>query len=311
MSHSCSGRASPPSGVSTRSGGGFVATGCDGSEARQSGPNNRPSVGTLRTVHPIERLRYVARARGADAESLVRETAGALRDWAPIRPSRRGVPPDRRTPPDVWAAVVAGGAAADERRPDGRDRGGGRDQGLAAADVLASELPDGATVATVGWPEIAGQAIARRGNLRVLAVEGQSFVQRLERSEIECDLVPMDATAIATAHADVVLVEADALDTSRLVRARRLGRAGRGGRNHRDAGVDGGRLWPAVAEPDDRSHRARRRAMRTTGCVRRRPFRWGWSPTSWARWIVGPHRTGGDQGGVRDGARSCSGSSPM
>ena len=30
-------------------------------------------------VHPIERLRYVARARGADAESLVRETAGALR----------------------------------------------------------------------------------------------------------------------------------------------------------------------------------------------------------------------------------------
>ena len=30
-------------------------------------------------MHPIERLRYVARARGADAESLVRETAGALR----------------------------------------------------------------------------------------------------------------------------------------------------------------------------------------------------------------------------------------
>ena len=30
-------------------------------------------------MHPIERLRYVARAAGADAESLVRETAGALR----------------------------------------------------------------------------------------------------------------------------------------------------------------------------------------------------------------------------------------
>ncbi|MBA3289003.1 MAG: hypothetical protein H0U21_13480, partial [Acidimicrobiia bacterium] len=30
-------------------------------------------------MHPIERLRFVARAQGADAESLVRETAGALR----------------------------------------------------------------------------------------------------------------------------------------------------------------------------------------------------------------------------------------
>ena len=170
-------------------------------------------------MHPIERLRYVARARGADAESLVRETAGALRGLG-IDPSglvvacRRIVERHPTCGPLWWLAarlltsadpMAAARAAVAEIEAD------------CTADVLASELPDGATVATVGWPEIAGQAIARRGDLRVLAVEGQSFVQRLERSEIECDLVPMDAAAIAAAHADVVLVEADALDASRLV----------------------------------------------------------------------------------------------
>ncbi len=89
------------------------------------------------------------------------------------------------------------------------------------ADVLAGELRDGATVATVGWPAITGQALARRGDLRVLAVDAghqaTSFVQRLERSDVECELVPPEAAAVAVADADVVLVEADALAPARVV----------------------------------------------------------------------------------------------
>ena len=146
MSHSCSGRASPPSGVSTRSGGGFVATGCDGSKALgNQAPTTIRGVGTLRTVHPIERLRYVARARGADAESLVRETAGALRGLG-IDPSglvvacRRIVERHPTCGPLWWLAarlltsadpMAAARAAVAEIEAD------------RTADVLASELPDG------------------------------------------------------------------------------------------------------------------------------------------------------------------------
>jgi hypothetical protein len=43
------------------------------------------------------------------------------------------------------------------------------------------------------------------------------MVQRLERQEVECDLVPTHAAAIAAAEADVVLVEADAVTIGRAV----------------------------------------------------------------------------------------------
>ncbi len=174
-------------------------------------------------MHPIERLRYVARARGADAESLVRETAGALRGLG-IDPSglvvacRRIVERHPTCGPLWWLGarlltsadpMAAARAAVAEMEAD------------RTADVLARELPEGATVATAGWPAIAGQAIGRRGDVRVLAIDaghhGSSFVQRLERSEIECDLVPMEAAAVAVADADVALVEAEALDASRVV----------------------------------------------------------------------------------------------
>jgi hypothetical protein len=174
-------------------------------------------------VHPIERLRYVARAHGADAESLVRETAGALRGLG-IDPSglvvacRRIVERHPTCGPLWWLCarlltsadpMAAARAAVAEIEADG------------TADVLAGELRDGATVATVGWPAIAGQALARRGDLRVLAVDAghqaTSFVQRLERSDVECELVPPEAAAVAVADADVVLVEADALAPARVV----------------------------------------------------------------------------------------------
>lgn len=174
-------------------------------------------------MHPIERLRYVARARGADAEALVEETASALRGLG-LDPSglvvacRRIVERHPTCAPLWWlcARMLTSGEphgaareAVQEMRDDGTD------------EVLEDELPDEATVVTIGWPELVGQALARRGDLRVLAVDaehqGSSFVQRLERVDVDCELLATHAAAIAVAHADLVLIEAAALDATRVV----------------------------------------------------------------------------------------------
>jgi hypothetical protein len=174
-------------------------------------------------VHPIERLRYVARARGADAESLVRETAGALRglglDTSGLVVACRRIVERHPTAGPLWwlcarmltsaEPMAAGRAAVAEIELDD------------TVDELTDAIPDGATVVTVGWPDLVGLAVARRGDVRVLAVDaghqGSSFVQRLERADVESELVPTEAAAIAIAAADLVLLEADALDAAHVV----------------------------------------------------------------------------------------------
>ncbi len=176
-------------------------------------------------MHPIERLRYVARARGADAESLVRETAGALRglglDMSGLVVACRRIVDRHPTCGPLWwlcarmltstDPMAAARAAIDEIEHD------------RTVDELVAALPDGATVVTIGWPDLTGLALARRGDVRVLALDaahhGSSFVQRLERAEVESELVPTEAAAIATAAADAALVEADALDAGRMIAA--------------------------------------------------------------------------------------------
>jgi hypothetical protein len=176
-------------------------------------------------VHPIERLRYVARARGADAESLVRETAGALRglglDMSGLVVACRRIVERHPTSGPLWwlcarmltssDPLVAARAAVDEIEDD------------PTIDELTAVLPDGATIVTIGWPDAIGIAVARRGDVRVLAVDaghqGSSFVQRLERMDVECELVPTEAASIAVAAADLVLIEADALDVSTVIAA--------------------------------------------------------------------------------------------
>jgi hypothetical protein len=174
-------------------------------------------------VHPIERLRYVARARGADAESLVRETAGALRglglDMSGLVVACRRIVERHPTSGPLWwlcarmltstDPLLAARAAVGEIEED------------ATVDELTAAIPDGATVVTIGWPDLIGLAIARRGDIRVLAVdaghEGSSFVQRLERVDVESELVPTEAAAIAVAAADLVLIEAGALDVTTVI----------------------------------------------------------------------------------------------
>lgn len=174
----------------------------------------------MAAVHPIERLRYVARARGVDAESLVVETAGALRglglDPSELVVSCRRIVARHPTCGPLWwlcARVLTAPDPAGSLRESvdamGRDR---------TARHLAATLGDGAVVAVAGHPEVSTDALARRGDVRVLVVDadlaGSAMARRLERAEVDYELVPAHAAALAVAQADVVLVEALAVDAT-------------------------------------------------------------------------------------------------
>lgn len=178
---------------------------------------------SVNTVHPIEHLRYVARARGADPASLVNETAQALSSMR-FDPSglvvacRRIVERHPECGPLWWLCAQLLTA------PEPFERAWEVAEQIADDSTsfeLSQALPDDATVVTIGWPDLAGRALARRGDVTVLAVdsrhEASAFVQRLERHEVPCDIVAPEATAAAVSIADVVLVEALAVSPDRLI----------------------------------------------------------------------------------------------
>ena len=171
-------------------------------------------------MHPIERLRYVARASGGDQRMLVRETAGALRglQFEPaglVIACRRIVERHPTSGPLWWfcssllTAARPFDAAYELASEVEHDR---------TPDHLYDLLPDDATVCVVGWPDLIGDAVMRRGDIRVLAVdaddEGNSFVRRLQRADIEAEVVPAAGIAAAAVAADVVLIEAMATGSS-------------------------------------------------------------------------------------------------
>ncbi len=168
-------------------------------------------------VHPIERLRHVARASGGEPGLLVRETAGALaafrHDPAGLVTACRRIVSRHPTSGPLWwlcARVLTAAdpmaeawAAADELDRD------------ATASALSAALPDDATVCVLGWGERVGEALPRRGDLTVLVVdilaEGAGFVRRLERADIVAWDVPVGGVGAAAADADLVLLEGGAV----------------------------------------------------------------------------------------------------
>jgi hypothetical protein len=168
-------------------------------------------------VHPIERLRYVARASGADQALLVQETAQALAafrdDPAGLVAACRRIVDRHPTSGPLWwlcARVLTS--------PDGQ-----REAWQAVADIegdatpseLAFSLPEDATACVVGWPELVGDALPRRGDVEVLAVdalgEGSGLVRRLVHAGIDAVDVPSSGLGAAVASSDVLLLEAVAL----------------------------------------------------------------------------------------------------
>jgi hypothetical protein len=168
-------------------------------------------------VHPIERLRYVARASGADQALLVRETAHALAafrdDPAGLVAACRRIVDRHPTSGPLWwlcahLLTAPDGQAAAWRAVD-------EIEGDPTAGELAFALPEDATACVIGWPEVVGAALVRRGDVEVLAVdalgEGSGLVRRLAHAEVDAIDVPTAGLAAAVAASDVVVLEAVAL----------------------------------------------------------------------------------------------------
>jgi hypothetical protein len=166
-------------------------------------------------VHPIERLRYVARAGAVDPTDLAAEAARALAAFEDdpvglVSAARRLVARHPTAGPLWWTCnrvLVAAEPMAEARRAAAE---------LAddpTPDALAAALPDGARVLVVGWPATVLPALARRGDVEVLAVDdgtGTDVGRVLARVDVDVLDVPTEGLGAAAAVADVVLIEAEA-----------------------------------------------------------------------------------------------------
>lgn len=170
--------------------------------------------------HPIERLRWVARAEGAGPSLLTREAAGALATLGDDLPGlltgcRRLIDRHPAAAPLWWLAARTLVA----ENPS-------RECWLVASEldadptsaVLAAHLPNEAVVTVLGWPEQAGDAIRRRGDVEVLVVdvrdEGTAFTRRLTAEGIDAIEVPEAGLAAAVRQSSLVVLEASAVGPS-------------------------------------------------------------------------------------------------
>lgn len=164
-------------------------------------------------MHPIEHLRYVARSRGFDASEIVRESAVALASLRADGPNlviacRRIVERHPEIGPLWW--LCARLLTTDDPCRLAWDLAGAVD-GDPAPRAIAAAVPADATVVTIGWPEVGGAALERRGDVRVLCTDSRhsasGFLRLLERASVECEPVASESLARAVAVADLVMVE--------------------------------------------------------------------------------------------------------
>lgn len=215
-----------------------------GGPARAAGEEDQPRLGRLRrdlsahpvpdgvhsrscpgglspVVHPIEHLRYVTRASGADPTLLVRETAEALAGVMRVEPAglvpacRRLVERHLTVGPVWWMATRVLTA------PDpvvACRRAAAAMEGDKTAAALSAALPDDVTVTVVGWPDLTGLALRRRGDLEVLVTdalgEGGVLARRLDEAGTRAVVVADAGVAAAVVVSDVVVIEATAAGPS-------------------------------------------------------------------------------------------------
>jgi hypothetical protein len=165
-------------------------------------------------MHPIEHLRYIARADGADPRLLVAETAAALRSLRAdsaglVVACQRIVQRHPLCGPLWWlcSRIVTAVDPMDEAR-----RAAAEIDADPTAGHLAAALADDSTVCVLGWPDIVGEAVDRRGDVRVLAIDvddaGSSFFRRLQRAGVDAELFEPSDLSLAVRSCDVVVVEA-------------------------------------------------------------------------------------------------------
>lgn len=175
-------------------------------------------------MHPIERLRYVARVDGADPGLLASEAGYALaavaaEDPAGLVPACRRLIDAHPTSGPLWWLAARTLAASDPVQMARQAANEIAEDQLPA--VLARTLPDDVTVAIIGWPDAAADALRRRGDLEVLAIdgggEGAALVRRLEDADLAVAPVSDAGSASAVVVADLVVIEAVAAGPSGLL----------------------------------------------------------------------------------------------
>ena len=168
-------------------------------------------------MHPIERLRHVARAEGTGPSLLAREAASALAGFADdptglVTACRRLV--ERHpTAGTMWWLAARVLAATD---PVGEAwRAAEELQDDDTPSVLLRALPTEGSVAVLGWPEQAGDALRRAGEVELLVIDAggrwTGVTDRLARRGIDAIDVPEGGLGAAVAVADLLVLEASAL----------------------------------------------------------------------------------------------------
>jgi hypothetical protein len=174
-------------------------------------------------MHPIERLRYVARSGSSDPALLVSEAAGALATFADeevalVTACRRLVDRHLSLGAMWWLAsrvLVSGDPEAEavrlvqELQDDCTDR------------LLSDALPEDSVVTVVGWPETTRRALVSRGDVTVRVVDSAGEAAALGRfaSHVDAETVPSWGVGAAAAGSSLVLLEATALGASGFVAA--------------------------------------------------------------------------------------------
>lgn len=174
-------------------------------------------------MHPIERLRYVARAGAVDQGELVREAAAALSglrgDPGGLIMSCRRLLARHPTAGALWFLCARLLTAGDVRA-----------EAWTATEVLEHDptpghlarlLLDEARLTVVGYPELAALALPKRGDVEVLAVDaagdGTQLARRLRAADVEAVEVPDAGVAAAVAASDLVVLEASSLGATGFV----------------------------------------------------------------------------------------------
>lgn len=185
-------------------------------------------------MHPIEWLRAVARSGSATPHDLAGEAAAALAALADephdMVPACRRLLDRHPTVGSLWwacARMVAAADAAAEADAIVRDLDA-EQTGLS----LTLDLPENATVAVVGWTELADELAVRRGDLRILAVVADADSSGNARSRWslwedsdsaddsdEVVVVPGSGLGAAVGASDIVLAESLAVGRDHFVAA--------------------------------------------------------------------------------------------
>ncbi|MBV9040328.1 MAG: hypothetical protein JOZ68_04965 [Acidimicrobiia bacterium] len=174
-------------------------------------------------MHPIERLRMVARAAGEGPALVAQEAAGALvafgDDPAGLVTACRRLVDRQPTSGPIWWLAARVLCSSDPSTEAWRAVEELQDD--RTPEQLAAALPDGAVVTVVGLGEHVGDALVRRGDLEVLLVDNDTvephLIRRLQRTDTVLDAVPAAGAAAAVAASDLVLFEVSAMGPGGMV----------------------------------------------------------------------------------------------